>query len=747
MPEFDSLALRRTSRATPPAPTEAMPRPVPRLGPPAARSANIPPGIGRQLQEWSAGRPGHSSRREMAPRPAVSPLGPARMPTLCRSMDQVSEGVGNALGLVADHAHQAEDAIHEALGRALTALAYQGPAACAEQVGARTAQAAAEASAWLRALPDRRIAELLPLPSVVCAVLPRHTVAALLQAVPGATAQAAEAVRGGAASAEEAVHEALGRALTALAYQGPAACAQQVGNSLEEVSRWAGGTLAALPAAARQALFDAVPLPRWCTRAVLRWVASYAAASFYRTACQAGQTAADIAGELGDEAGRIMGVVDHALRQFVTPVAADAAPDAFAGAPADPRLVGEQRRQAELGAFRATLLGMGLEEVGDLISALASSTDPLDIPRLATAREFLTLQWAAVAGGSETYMDGLEPERARVREQFSRLRQKQHRITLSRVLPCAVLPARSREKRLREKDAFDAARARLEEIEATRATVLRSNQEIGGLRAVITHVQGPNASNLEHLKPHELAACERQLQEAVAAAEGYADTDRLRFLLDRVRKEPDARSMLNMVRARGAVALYARREEMERLVVVYDTERAKYTPSWLERVGLCADDPDRARLFDRLTEQLEEARAVAAEYAALLSLYQSPEYAQRTARAEARLKTIRDHDFHQLLSKEYEAAADRVVAAAGNSSVLLECAGTLLEWARGARPDGLRRAHTATLEGMAERLPHLVAAAGPFYAERVDFAFLLHSVEKELARRRTEPCGPAKSAC
>ncbi|MWA07854.1 hypothetical protein [Streptomyces sp. BA2] len=665
------------------------------------------------------------------------------MPTLCRTLEQVSEGVGNALGLVADHAHQTEEVVHEALGRALTALAYQGPAACAQQLGARTAQAAAETSAWLTALPDRRIAELLPLPPVVCALLPPHTLATLLQAVPGATAQAAAALRDGAASAEEAVHEALGRALTALAYQGPAACAQQVGNSLEEVSRWAGGSLARLPASAQQALFDAVPLPRWCTRVVLRWAASYAAASFYRTACQAGQTATAITGELSAEAVRIMGVVERELRRFAIPVAGGAAPDALAGTAGGLQLTGEQRRQAELRAFRATLLGMGLDEVQDLISELASSSDPLDIPRLATARQFLTLQWAAAAGGSEPYLDSLEPERARLLEQFGRLRQKQLKTTPSRVLPLAVLPARYRDKHLREKDEFGAARARLEEIEATRATVLHSEEEITGLRAVIAHVQGPNANNLENLKPYELAACERQLQEAVAAAEGYADTACLRSLLDRVRREPDARSMLNVVRARGVVALYASREEMGRLVAIYETERAKYTPNWLERAGLCAHDPDRAALLDRLTEQLKEAQAMAVEYAALLSLYQSPEYTQRTARAEARLKTFRDHDFHQLLSKEYEEAADRVVAAAGNSSVLLECAGTLLEWARGARPDGLRRAHTAILEGMAEQLPHLVAAAGPFYAERVDFAFLLQAVEKELARRRTDPAAPS----
>lgn len=59
----------------------------------------------------------------------------------------------------------------------------------------------------------------------------------------------------------------MGQALTALAYQGPAACAQQVGKSLEEASRWAGGTLTRFPVAARQALFDAVPLLQWCISA------------------------------------------------------------------------------------------------------------------------------------------------------------------------------------------------------------------------------------------------------------------------------------------------------------------------------------------------------------------------------------------------------------------------------------------------------------------------------------------------
>ncbi|MEV0322986.1 hypothetical protein ACIBKX_33050 [Streptomyces sp. NPDC050658] len=735
MPELESLAVRRTTRAASPVRAGAGPGPALRPAPPAV--VNVPLGLGRELLEWSGGRPGPSTRRETALRHPASASAADRMPVLCDTLDQVSENLGNAVGLVADHAHHAEEVVHEALGRALTALAHQGLGACAQHMATATAQAATEATAWLTALPDRRISELLPLPPAVSALLPRHTVAALLQAVPDATAQAAEAVRGGAASAEEAVHEALGRALTALAHQGPGACAQEVGNSLVEVSRWAGGTLAKAPADARQVLFDAVPLPHWCTRAILRWAASYAAASFYRTACRAGQTATAVTGELSAEATRIMGVVEQELRRFTGPVAAEMDPDPGAVAGADPHLAAEQRSQAELRAFRATLLGMGLEEVQDLIGELTSSADPLDTHRLATAREFLTLQWAAVAGGTEAYLGSLEPERSRAHEQISRLQQKQHKATPSRVLPLALLPARSREKRLREKDEAAAARARLEEIEATRATVLRGSQEITGLQAVIAHVQGPNAKNLASLKPHELAACERQLQEAVAAAEGYADTTRLRLLLDRVRREPDARSMLNMVRARGVVALYARSDDMERMVSVYGTERAKYAPDWMERVGLSAHDPERAALYDRLTQQLEEARSVSAEYAALLSLYQSPEYAQRTAEAEARLKTFRDHEFHRLLLKEYDEAADRVVAAAGNSSVLLECAGTLLEWARGARPDGLGRAHTAILEGMAERLPQLVAAAGPFYTERVDFAFLLAAVQKELARRHT----------
>ncbi|MFD9824853.1 hypothetical protein [Streptomyces violascens] len=642
------------------------------------------------------------------------------MPILHATWGQACEAGGNLAGMVADVASQAESAAHEALGRALTALASEGPVACAQHAGA-------QAASWLTALPDRRIADLLPLPEAVSPLLPEHTVAALLRTVPVAAAQAAEAVRSGAASAEEAVHGAMSRTLTTLAYEGPAACARQTGNSLLEGAWWTAATLAQAPSAAGQGLLRAVPLPLWCTRLLLRWAASYVAAHIYGAARQAREIAGGIAGELCDEAVRMMETVSQELGRLCAPAPAAAAPA--------PELTPEQRRTAELRAFRASLLGLGLDEVEDLIAQLETG-DPPDAERLTMAREFHTLQWAAASGGADAYLQSLEPERLRLQERIGILQHKREKTTPSRVLPYALLPDHYRDKHHQEEAELVAARGRLGEIETTRATVLRSRQEIADLQTLIEYVHGSTATRLAELTPSQLDRLSRLLQDAVNAADGFADTVRLREPLDRVRREPDARSMLNMVRARGVVGLYEQKDKADRAALVFDVQQGEYEPGWLEWAALSAPDAARAAQYERLKGQAAEAYAVSAEYAGLIALYESPEYAQRVARAEARLKTFRDHDFDLLLRQEYEAAADRVVAAAGNNVTLLRVVGVLLDRLRGGRPEGLGRVHIANLEGLAQRLPELVAAAGPLYLQRVDFSLLLREVEKELAARR-----------
>ncbi|MBB4895869.1 hypothetical protein FHS39_004950 [Streptomyces olivoverticillatus] len=654
------------------------------------------------------------------------------MPTLSHALNQVAEGLDNTVGLAGDHAAEIEEAVHGALSRALVTLADEGPIASAQRVGTATAQVATQAAAWVTELPGRRVAELLPLPNELSALLPRHTVAELLREVPAAATRAAEVVQDGAATAEEAVHGALGRVLVTLASEGPVAGAQCAGTSLVEASRWAGGALARVPSAAQQALVEAVPLPQWCTRLALRWAASYAAAHIYGAARQAGQTAATIAGELGAEAMRMMDVVDRELRQICAPAEQDSA----AGPAAAPALTAEQQRQADLRAFRATLFGIGLEDVEELIGWLVAGTDPLDADRLAVAREFLSLRLAAVAGGADAYLRDSDAERTQLEEKISRLRRKQDKLTPSRVLPDAVLPARYRDKHALQEAELTAAHARLAEIDVLRETLVRSSREIGVLQTLIHHVQGPSATNMEALKPHELAACEQLLQEALADVEGYGDPAGLSALLDRVRREPDARSMLNMVRARGVGELYALKERMDRLAGVFGAELSERAPGWLEWAGLREPDPARSAQVEQLAAQVAEAHALSAEYARLISLYESPEYADRTARAEADRKIFRDHDFRGILGQEYEEAADRVVAALGNRARLLQVVDNLLMRVKGDHPQGLGRVHVNILKGMAAHLPELAAAAGPFYMERVDFALLLREVEKELAARR-----------
>ncbi|MFH8786647.1 hypothetical protein [Streptomyces roseoverticillatus] len=665
------------------------------------------------------------------------------MPALSHALNQVAEGLDNTVGLAGDHAAQIEEAVHGALSRALVTLAGEGPVASAQRVGTATAEAATQAAAWVTELPGRRVAELLPLPGELSALLPRQTVAELLREVPAAATRAAEAVQGGAATAEEAVHDALGRVLVTLASEGPVAGAQRAATSLAEASRWAGGALARVPSAAQQALVKAVPLPQWCTRLALRWAASYAAAHIYGAARQAGQTAATIAGEVGTEAMGMMDVVDRELRQICAPAEQGPA----AGSAAAPALTVEQQRQADLRAFRAALFGLGREDVEELIGWLAAGTDPLDADRLAVAREFRSLQLAAAAGGADAYLRDVDAERTRLEEKISRLRKKQDKLTPSRVLPEAMLPARYRDKHAQQEAELTAAHGRLAEIDALRETLVRSSREIGVLRTLLDHVQGPSATNMAGLKPHELAACEELLQEALADVEGYGEPTGLSALLDRVRKEPDARSMLKMVRARGVGELYALKERMDRLAGVFGAELSERAPGWLEWAGLREPDPARPVQVERLAGQVAEARAVSAEYARLISLYESPEYADRTARAEADLKIFRDLDFRRMLNQEYGEAVDRVaVAALGKKDWLLPAVKNLLMRVEGDHPRGLGRAHVKSLEEMAEHLPELAAAAGPFYMERVDFALLLREVEKELeARRAGSPSSAGES--
>ncbi|MBP2406169.1 hypothetical protein [Streptomyces syringium] len=672
-------------------------------------------------------------------RGAAGPSRADRMPTLSHALNQVAEGLDNTAGLAADHAAQMEEAVHGALSRALVTLAREGPAASAQRVGTLAAGAATQAAAWATELPGRRVAELLPLPDELSALLPRQTVAELLREVPAAATRAAEAVRGGAATAEEAVHGALGRALAALAGEGPVAGARSAGTSLVEASRWAGGALAQVPSAAQQALVEAVPLPQWCTRLALRWAASYAAAHIYGAARQAGQTVAAIAGELGTEAMGMMDVVDQELRQICAPAEQGPA----AGPAAAPELTAEQQHEAQLRAFRATLFGLGPADVEELIGWLTAGTGPLDAEQLAVAREFQHFQRAAAAGGADAYMRDFDAERTQWEDKIKWLRQKQDKLTPSRVLPHAVLPARYRDKHAQQEAEITAAHARLAEIEELRETLVRGSREIGVLQSVLQHVQGPSATNMEKLKPHELAACEQLLQGALSDVEGYGDPAGLKALLDRVRREPDARSMLKMVRARGVGELYALKERMDRLAGVLGAELSERAPGWLERTGLRETDPALSAQVEQLSGQVAEAHALSAEYARLISLYESPEYADRTARAEADLKTFRDLDFRRLLDQEYGEAADRVVAASGNNARLLQAMGILLDRVKGDPPKGLGGVHINILEGMAERLPDLAAAAGPFYMERVDFALLLREVEKELAARRA---GPPSSA-
>ncbi|MFI1252863.1 hypothetical protein ACH4U6_03505 [Streptomyces netropsis] len=686
------------------------------------------------------GRPLDPTPRDRAEaRGAAGPSRADRMPTLSHALNQVAEGLDNTVGLAGDHAAQMEEAVHGALGRALVTLAREGPVASAQHVGTATSQAATQAAAWVTELPGRRIAELLPLPDELSALLPRQTVAELLREVPAAATRAAEAVQGGAATAEEAVHGALGRALATLASEGPVAGAQSAGTSLVEASRWAGGALAQVPSAARQALLEAVPLPQWCTRLALRWAASYAAAHIYGAVRQAGQTAATIAGELGAEAMGMMDVVDRELRQVCAPAEQGSA----AGPAAAPELTEEQRRQADLRAFRATLFGLGPADVEELIGWLAAGKDPLDADRLAVAREFRSLQLAAVAGGADAYLRDFDAERTQWEDKIGRLRHKQEKLTPSRVLPHAVLPARYRDKHAQQETEITAAHARLAEIEELRKTLERSSREIGVLQTLLHHVQGPSATNMAGLKPHELAACEKLLQEALADVEGYGDPAGLSALLDRVRREPDARSMLKMVRARGVGELYALKERMDRLAGALGAELSERAPGWLERTGLRETDPALSAQVEQLSGQVAEAHALSAEYARLISLYESPEYTDRTARAEADLKAFRDLDFRRLLDQEYGEAADRVVAASGNNARLLQAMGILLDRVKGDHPKGLGGVHINILEGMAERLPELAAAAGPFYMERVDFALLLREVDKELAARRAGSPGSA----
>ncbi|MGW7578591.1 hypothetical protein [Streptomyces sp. NPDC054765] len=665
------------------------------------------------------------------------------MPTLNHALNQVTEGLGNVAGLASDHASQVEEAVHGALSRALVTLANEGPVAFAQRAGTQTTQAATQAAAWVTELPGRRVAELLPLPTQLSSLLPQHTVAELLRTVPAAAAQAAEAVRGGAATAEEAVHDALGRALVTLANEGPAAFAQQAGTSLVEVSRWAGGALVRFPSAAQQALLEAVPLPQWCTRLTLRWAASYAAAHIYGAARQAGQTAVTVAGELGAEAMRMMDTVDQELHRICEPAEASPEQDTAAGPAAAPEPTAQQVREAQLRAFRATLLGLGLEEVEELIGRLTTGADPLDADRLAVAREFQTLQWAAVAGGPEAYLRGFDAERSRLGDRISELLHKQDKITPSRVLPYAVLSRRYPEKHARQEAELAAFHARLAEIEALRETVVRGSQEIGVLLTLINHVQGPSATNMKVLKPQELAACEQLLQQALADARGDGDPARLRALLDRVRNEPDARSMLNVVHAEGIVGLYVRKERHDRRAEDIEARRAEHAPGWLEWAGLREPDPDRVALAEQGAGLVAEARAISAEYARLISLYESPEYAQRTARAEADLKTIRDHDFRSIFNQEYKEASDRVAEAlVGKSDKLLQAVDILLDRVKGDHPEGLGSIPTTFLEGLAEYFSQLAAAAGPFYDAR-DFALLLREVEKELAARRAGSQVPA----
>lgn len=153
-----------------------------------------------------------------------------------------------------------------------------------------------------------------------------------------------------------------------------------------------------------------------------------------------------------------------------------------------------------------------------------------------------------------------------------------------------------------------------------------------------------------------------------------------------------------------------------------------------EWAGLRVPDPAHGAERDLLAGGVREARTLSAEYENLLSHYGSPEYAHRVAGAEAALKTLRDQDFHQRLNLEFDDAADRVIKAVGNGT-LLKLVALLLPGTRQENVHALRRVHATILAGLAERLPQLVQPAGPLYLEQVDFALLLRAVEKEMAAR------------
>lgn len=657
-----------------------------------AAPARADTGYGRWLLEWATGRP------EPAASPsAAAPSAADRMPTVRHALNEAAE----AVDIVRSYATEAEAEVHEALGRALITIRNEGLQAVAQHAWAQGTQAAGHG---------------LP---------PQQTVGDLLRAAPGTATQAAETVRRGAASAEAAVHEVVGRVLTTLAQEGPVSAAQQLGVSLVAATRWAVSTLAQAPSAAAELLPDRKALPHGATLAVLR-----AAAHIYRAAREVRQTAGAIAGELGGEAMRMMDVVDQELCWIC--VSAIAAADVVAAEAVQSSP--EEHHEAELQAFKATLLGFGLDEVQDLVDRLSATTDPADAERAAVAREFLTLQWAAAAGGPDAYLRGFEAERMRLSEQVRALEQKRAKITPSRVLPHAVLPDRYRDKHHEEATALESARARMAQIDETTASVTADRQQITDLQMITGHVQGTDAGNLASLTSAQLARCEQLLREAITAADNLADTTRLQTLMQRVLKEPKARSMLDLLRAGGAGVLYAKKDEADRLVTLYEAQYATFAPGWQERWGLWAPDPERAAEFERLAGQLAEARAVSAERAELVFLYQSADYAQRTARTEALHKALRDQEFHRQLMDEYDAARDRVSEQVNTK--LVKLVDILLQKVRSS-PEGLGQVPTNILKGLAERLPTLVAAAGPFYLEHIDFALLQNAVAEELAARRT----------
>lgn len=600
----------------------------------AAHAAGVPESAGWRSLELVTGR-------VVKPGELLAPHGEGaiRMPALLSPLGQNADQFAGAAEYVRDRAAEAEEAVNQALGRALVTLAAEGPLACADRTGMWAAGAGADAAGWLAALPGSRVVDLLPLPAVLRVVMPQQTVAALVASVPWLADEAADAVRSAAASVEEVVHDALGRTLTVLSREGPAAGVREAGASLAEVSRWAGNRVLSLPGAAQQALISAVPLPHWCTRLILRWAASLITARIYAAAGRAEHAVSAGADVLAGESLRALETVDQALRRFGA--------DDEAAADAAPPLTAQQRRQLELRAFKATLLGLGADEVQALVTSLKASAESADAERLAIAREFQTMQRIAVAGGPEAYVHELDPGRRKLMERLEILWAKKEKATPSRILPHVILPGHYRDKHLREKAERCAARARLqdiiEELEVIGSVADRVD-EIAAL-SPLQHVLGPDATGIGWLRQGELDACEALIRAAIAEADGYADTGRLGVLLDRLRREPDARSMLMVVRTRGIEVLHARKQNADELVAEFLLQQSEREPqglrSWLEWAGVIAPDPVRVAEYDKLTGLVAQARDLSAATEYRISLFQSPEYSKRVHNANS-TKAYRD---------------------------------------------------------------------------------------------------------